>query len=38
MIALDHKGNLATGCTTSGWAYKWKVELVIHQLLVLVYT
>ena len=22
MIALDHKGNLATGCTTSGWAYK----------------
>ena len=22
MIALDHQGNLATGCTTSGWAYK----------------
>ena len=22
MIALDEKGNLSTGCTTSGWAYK----------------
>ena len=22
MIALDRKGNLSTGCTTSGWAYK----------------
>ena len=22
MIALDGKGNLSTGCTTSGWAYK----------------
>ena len=22
MIALDHQGNLATGCTTRGWAYK----------------
>ena len=22
MIALNHQGNLATGCTTSGWAYK----------------
>ena len=22
MITMDHQGNLATGCTTSGWAYK----------------
>jgi N4-(beta-N-acetylglucosaminyl)-L-asparaginase len=22
MIAMDRKGNMATGCTTSGWAYK----------------
>ena len=31
MIALDYQGNLATGCTTSGWAYKMEGRVDLRE-------